>query len=278
MMNDGVVDRGAGRTLQRAMRVAFAALSLAGAGAAQAAASVMIWPIDPVIDSDQRAAALWLENRDTRPVTLQIRVLGWREEGGEDLYAEDQNRIAGSPPMATVPPGKRQLIRLTRLADSAPGAEEAYRVLIDEIPQPDDGAAQQDGRAQLGVKFQMHYSIPLFVYGQGLWTKENPERKRDPATAGQPALSWHVARDGGKRWLVMTNRGPVHARITQVAFDAPGARTDVARGLLGYVLPGAQMRWELPESVRIAAVPKLVATVNGKTGVAIDPDAGDARQ
>ncbi|WP_321891686.1 molecular chaperone [Burkholderia cenocepacia] len=277
-MNDGIVDRGVGRALQRAMRVAVAALSLACASAAQAAASVMIWPIDPVIESDQRAAALWLENRDTRPVTLQIRVLGWREGGGEDLYTEDQNRIAGSPPMATVPPGKRQLIRLTRLAESAPGTEDAYRVLIDEIPYPDDGSAPQDGRAQLGVKFQMHYSIPLFVYGQGLWTKENPERKRDPATAARPVLSWHLARGGGKRWLVMTNRGQVHARITQVAFDAQGARMDVARGLLGYVLPGAQMRWELPESVKLAAQSKLVATVNGKVDIAVEPEAGDTRQ
>ena len=275
-MNDAVVDRRAATGLRRAVRAALAALALTGAGAAHAAASVMIWPIDPVIESDQRAGALWLENRDTRPVTLQIRVLGWREEGGEDLYAEDQTRVAGSPPMATVPPGKRQLIRLTRLADTAPGTEDAYRVLIDEIPQPDDDAAAQDKQAQLGVKFQMHYSIPLFVYGQGIWTKPDPERKRDPATAAQPALGWHLERDGGRRWLVMTNRGRVHARITQVAFDAPGARSDVARGLLGYVLPGARMRWELPDSVKLAAQPKLVATVNGVAGVAIEPDAADA--
>ena len=92
----------------------------------------------------------------------------------------------------------------------------------------------------------------------------------------QPALGWHLERDGGRRWLVMTNRGRVHARITQVAFDAPGARSDVARGLLGYVLPGARMRWELPDSVKLAAQPKLVATVNGVAGVAIEPDAADA--
>lgn len=282
-MKDPVVDRRAAHPLRRAMRAALVTLALAGASGAHAAASVMIWPIDPVIESDQRAAALWLENRDTRPVTLQIRVLGWREEGGEDRYAEDQSRIAGSPPMATVPPGKRQLIRLTRLADSAPGTEEAYRVLIDEIPQPEDDATSGNAQTQLGVKFQMHYSIPLFVYGQGVWTKEDPDRKRDPASAAQPLLGWHVARDGGKRWLVMTNRGHVHARITQVAFDVEGERGDIARGLLGYVLPGAQMRWELPDGVKLAArptaaSPKLIATVNGKAGVAIELDADDARQ
>nr|WP_230950132.1 transposase [Burkholderia cepacia] len=118
--------------------------------------------------------------------------------------------------MATVPPGKRQPIRLTRLAEGAPGTEDAYRVLIDEIPQPDDNTSQP-GQTHLGVKFQMHYSIPLFVYGKGIWTKEDPDHKRDPLTIAQPFLSWHLACDGGKRcWLVMTNHGQVHARIVAI--------------------------------------------------------------
>ncbi|MBN3787163.1 molecular chaperone [Burkholderia sp. Ac-20353] len=253
--------------------VAAAAVATGAAGAAHAAASVMIWPIDPVIESDQRAAALWLENRDTKPVTLQVRVLGWREEGGEDLYSEDQTRVAGSPPMTTVPPGKRQLIRLTRTADVAPGTEDAYRVLIDEIPQPDEDAAQAGNQASLGVKFQMHYSIPLFVYGAGLTANKSAERPRGSAPAAQPELSWHVAQDGGKRWLVIANRGAVHARITQVVFDTQGERSDVTRGLLGYVLPGAQMRWMLPDGIRTGAHARLIATINGTSGVAIEPGA-----
>ncbi|KGW90421.1 hypothetical protein Y034_1509 [Burkholderia pseudomallei MSHR449] len=180
---------GAPARAARALRCALLGAAAAAPFVAQhahAAASVMIWPIDPVIESGDRAAALWLENRDRRPVTLQVRVLGWREANGEDVYDEDQPRVAGSPPMATVEPGKRQLIRLTRLADTAPGTEQAYRVLIDEIPQPDDDAQPAASGTSLGVKFQMHYSVPLFVYGDGLWTKEHPDRRRDPATAGRP--------------------------------------------------------------------------------------------
>lgn len=32
---------------------------------AWAATSVLIWPIDPVLEADQKAGALWLENRGT---------------------------------------------------------------------------------------------------------------------------------------------------------------------------------------------------------------------
>ncbi|WP_372342588.1 fimbrial biogenesis chaperone [Paraburkholderia megapolitana] len=258
----------------RARRSAWLALATAIASFTSlhvcAATSVMIWPIDPVIESDQRAAALWLENRDNKPVTLQVRVLGWREADFKDVYDEDQDRVAGSPPMATVPPGKRQLIRLTRVADVAPGTEEAYRVLIDEIPQPDEDVSSPSNVVSLGVKFQMHYSIPLFVYGDGLWRKEDSSKRRDPATAGRPILHWHAASEGGKRWLVLSNHGPVHARITQVAFDANGSRAEFADGLLGYVLPGAQMRWALPDTVKLETKPKLIATVNGKTDVEIE--------
>ncbi|HIH2753080.1 TPA: fimbrial biogenesis chaperone [Burkholderia lata] len=279
-MNDAVsgLRRRCARRRRTRVRAAVALAMAVAAGAARAAASVMIWPIDPVIESDQRAAALWLENRDTKPVTLQVRVLGWREAGGEDLYAEDQTRVAGSPPMTTVPPGKRQLIRLTRLTDVAPGTEDAYRVLIDEIPQPDDDTAPAGGQASLGVKFQMHYSIPLFVYGAGLRAKAPAERSPGEAGAGQPRLGWRIEHEGGKRWLAIENRGPVHARLTQVALVAQGERSDVARGLLGYVLPGARMRWVLPDAVREAPQARLIATVNGERDVAVEPEPADAKR
>jgi fimbrial chaperone protein len=127
-------------------------LSLGGA-AAHAMTSVLIWPIDPVIESDQHAAALWLENHDNKPVTLQIRVLGWSQAKGDDVYDERQTRVAGSPPMAVVPPGKRQLIRLTRLAPTTPGVEEAYRVMIDEVPQPHRRRFAADRHDHVGHSF-----------------------------------------------------------------------------------------------------------------------------
>ena len=42
---------------------------------AGAATSVLIWPIDPVLEADQKAGALWLENRGTEPANLQVRVI-----------------------------------------------------------------------------------------------------------------------------------------------------------------------------------------------------------
>jgi fimbrial chaperone protein len=239
---------------------------------AHAATSVAIWPIDPVIESSQHAAALWLENRDTKPVTLQIRVVGWNQVDARDVYADQQDRVVSSPPMTVVPPGKRQLIRLTKLVDAAPGTEGAYRILIDEVPQPTvAGDESAPDIPAFGIHFQMHYSIPLFVDGHGIWTKEDPDHSRDGATAAQPVLRWRIEQAGGERWLIVTNRGQVHARLTAIAFDGNATQTDIERGLFGYVLPGSQMRWAIKDVPSGNAV-KLIATVNGNQGVVIDPD------
>ena len=57
---------------------------LLGQASAMAQSSVMIWPLDPVIEEDQRASELWLENRGAQAVSLQVRVLGWSQNGREE--------------------------------------------------------------------------------------------------------------------------------------------------------------------------------------------------
>ena len=69
--------------------------ALLGAGGAQAATSVLIWPIDPVLEADQKAGALWLENRGTTPANLQVRVFAWRQDGYDDQF-QPQREIIGS--------------------------------------------------------------------------------------------------------------------------------------------------------------------------------------
>lgn len=105
-------------------------------GSLYAASSVLIWPIDPVINNSEKATALWLENKDSQPVYMQIRVLGWQQKEGVDDYSH-QSAILASPPVATILPGKRQLIRLIKNTQVPAGQEQAFRVLIDEIPRKD---------------------------------------------------------------------------------------------------------------------------------------------
>jgi fimbrial chaperone protein len=235
------------------------ALTLLSAFNVQAASSVLIWPIDPVLEADQQASALWLENRGNETANLQIRVFAWSQSGFSDQY-QNQRDVIGSPPVAKIAPGQKQLVRLTRTRDIAPGQELAYRIIIDEIPSAKPPATE-DGKTAAAIRFQMRYSIPLFAYGAGLWSKEDSTRPRDPKGAGKPDLSWRTVAVDGQPYVEVRNQGAVHARLTDVALRQGGQTRPLVDGLLGYVLPGAIMRWPAPGS--LAGDPALQVRVNG---------------
>ncbi|HAT4986031.1 TPA: molecular chaperone [Serratia marcescens] len=212
---------------------------------ALAASSVLVWPIYQVIESDQNASALWLENRGAKSVNLQIRVLTWKQQNSQERYA-DQNDVVASPPFATVAAGQRQLIRLTRLKPVPAGREQAYRIIIDEIPAADP--LPQGNRT--GLQLQMRYLLPLFLDGDGVWTNERNDKKRDAATMSLPQLSWKMVSVNGKPYLNIRNQGAVHARLSNVFWARNNTPANVAitlsPGFLGYVLPGQEMQWPLP--------------------------------
>lgn len=241
------------------MRRAVLALFTLGAGYAHAASSVLIWPIDPVLEADQQASALWLENRGTETANLQIRVFGWSQNGYEEQY-QNQRDVIGSPPVAKIEPGQKQLVRLTRTKDVPPGQELAYRIIIDEIPSAQPPSAE-GGKTAAAIRFQMRYSVPLFAYGAGLWSKEDSTRQRDPKGIGLPQLSWRTVAVDGRPYVEVRNQGAVHARLTDVAIKQGGQNKPLAEGLLGYVLPGAVMRWPAPGG--LAGDSALQVRVNG---------------
>ena len=239
------------------------ALVMLGAGHAQAASSVLIWPIDPVLEADQQASALWLENRGTETANLQIRVFGWSQSGFAEQY-QNQRDVIGSPPVAKIEPGQKQLVRLTRTREVPPGQELAYRIIIDEIPSAQPASAD-GGKTAAAIRFQMRYSVPLFAYGAGLWSKEDSTRARDPKGVGLPQLSWRTVAVDGKPYVEVRNQGAVHARLTDVAIKQAGQSKPLAEGLLGYVLPGAVMRWPAP--VPLTNESALQVRVNGAAQV-----------
>ncbi|WP_285416205.1 molecular chaperone [Pseudomonas sp. efr-133-TYG-5] len=249
-----------GQALRRGILLA---LLMGAAVGAQAASSVLIWPIDPVLEADQQASALWLENRGNETANLQIRVFGWSQNGFQEQY-QNQRDVIGSPPVAKIEPGQKQLVRLTRTKAVPPGQELAYRIIIDEIPSAEVPSAE-NGKTAAAIRFQMRYSVPLFAYGAGLWSKEDATRPRDPKGIGVPQLSWRTVTVDGRPYVEVRNQGAVHARLTDVAVKQGGQNKPLAEGLLGYVLPGAVMRWPAPGP--LAADPVLQGRINGTAQV-----------
>ena len=238
------------------MKVAFlrygaavVALLAAGMGQVNAAATILLWPIDPWLSADTRATELWIQNQGNSPTTMQVRIVRWKQEGGYERYTAQQDVVA-SPPIVTISQGSKQLIRLIRQADIPAGVEQAYRIIVDEIPQPNDNS-----KPQIGLKLQMRYSIPLFVYGQGVATIQEGAHH---ALVETRDLSWRIVQEGGKPALQVRNNGDIHVRLSQVKLD----NRSVADGLLGYVLPRSSRSWPLPSGVSRAS--KMSAEINAR--------------
>jgi fimbrial chaperone protein len=233
--------------------VAIGILLLAPARAAEAPGSILIWPVNPVIEGEDRAGALWLENPGKTPVTLQVAIYAWAQPEGKNAYAPQQD-VAASPPIVTIEPGSRQLIRLTRMVAAPTEIERPYRIVVDEIPveRSDDGQP----KPAAAISFRMRYSLPLFAYAKGAGPAAIAKAK-NPASAPAPSLSWHIGSTAEGPYIEVCNDGPVHARLTQASF----AGQSLSEGLLGYVLPGSSARWPLPAGTGASGA--FTASVNG---------------
>lgn len=238
------------------LRYLWLPLLLAVAPAARPAATVLIWPIDPYLTADSKASELWIENQGSSAATMQVRIVRWQQQGGFERYQQQQDVVA-SPPILRIDRGSKQLIRLIKQAQVPAGKEMAYRIIIDEIPQPGDNRTPE-----IGLKLQMRYSIPLFVYGQGVAVHADGANH---AEVDKRNLSWRITNDNGRPALEVSNRGDVHVRLSNVSVRQGGHVREVSPGLLGYVLPGEQRQWPLPSGVTRPS--EMTATVNAQDAV-----------
>ena len=237
---------------------------LSGSARALSGTSLVIWPIDPSIPSGHQATALWLENRGDRPLTLQVRVVGWTTVDFDEVFVGEQEAVIASPPIAEVPAGQKQLVRLVRVAPAPVGREQAFRVIVDELPRPDRPQTPAT-QVAIGVSLRLRYSLPLFVYGQGLVARREPAAD-GPTTvrSAMPDLHWRLVADDAATWLHVRNTGSGHARLSRVRVRAVGADAALSAGLLGYVLPDAERRWRLPEGFVGQNALLVDADVNGR--------------
>jgi len=153
-----------------------------------------------------------------------------------------------SPPMLQLASGDRQLIRVIRVGPPPVGkdsVEDAYRLSIDELP--------VDAQGKPGLRFVLHYSVPIFIEPAGL-------------ASSSPQLQWSLQPGDNGVSLQVSNSGRGHAQLSGMSYiDGNGHRTEITPGLLGYVLPGATMRWTLkPPAAVFTAGGVLETMINGE--------------
>ena len=189
---------------------------------AAAAASLQVAPVTVDLNANRRAATMTIINGDSDPVAVQVRVFRWTRVNGQEVL-EPTRDVVASPPAAKLAPGASQLIRVLRVTDRPASKEEGYRVLVDELPNPQKRKAGE-------ISLVLRHSIPIFFSSR----------------AGNPQVSWRIERTAAGHELVAVNTGARRLRLADLQLKTrKGELVHSQGGLAGYVLAGAEMRWNL---------------------------------
>ncbi|MBY0530452.1 MAG: molecular chaperone [Xanthobacteraceae bacterium] len=221
------------------MRIAFVVLFafLANAHASLWAASLQVAPVSVEVQAPSATATVTIRNEGIRPLNAQIRVYRWTLVNGTEQLTPTEDVVA-SPPMTSLAPGADYTIRVVRMVKNAVEREEAYRLLIDEIP---DGTRKNSS----GVNIAVRYSIPVF------FTKE-AKVKAD--------VIWSIEKTATRYHLVAKNLGNRRVRIANLKLrDNSGKTISFGTGLVGYVLENSTARWPFPRGKHELGVPGDVA-------------------
>ena len=138
------------------MRLRLLAAMLAATCLMTADASAASLRVAPVVLDAGTAATTTLRvwNTDKAPVKIQVRVYRWTRDGNDDVLTPTKDVVV-SPPLSSLKPGGENLIRIVRVAEAPVSGREAYRVLVDQLPDP---KARKAGVVSVLVR----HAIPLY--------------------------------------------------------------------------------------------------------------------
>lgn len=208
------------------------------------AAGMQITPTGLSLPAKQRAGVFTLSNTGKKPLTAQVRVFRWTQDAqGKDVLVPSRDVLA-SPPMVKLAAGAQQQFRVVRAKPAAQGtAEEAYRLVVDELPAPDE-------KPKSGLNFVLRYSVPVFLN-----QTDSPEAK----------LQWQAASAaGGKTLLTVQNTGGAYAQLSGLAVKTGKGEKNLIGGLAGYVLPGSRVQYTLDAAPSSFGKGGFSVKVNGR--------------
>src|SRR3712207_4726551 len=126
--------------LRRPFRLGLLALLLLPPGEA-AAGSLTVSPTRVELTPDRRTASVTVRNDGAEPVMVQVQAFGWPGSPATEDLVPTRDLMA-VPPVATIPPGGSQLVRVAARGGAPGDVKSAFRLLITEVPPEPPGGAR----------------------------------------------------------------------------------------------------------------------------------------
>ena len=183
------------------------------------AQSLSVLPVNIFLQPGEKATTLTVTNHGLSDTSIQIRAYAWAQKGDDDPLTTT-NLVLVSPPIATIPAGATQVVRVI-LRETPHVQESTYRILVDQIPPPSEPGV---------VHVVLRLSIPIFA---------------EPDTRAAPHVLFNVERDAaGKIYLVGINDGQRHDAIHDIVlWMGDGTKLKTSSSASPYILAGATRRW-----------------------------------
>ena len=212
------------------------------------AASLQVTPTLMQFLPNQRAQVLEVENSANVPILVQARVLRWRQKDGVESLEPDDTLII-SPNLIRLAGASKQRLRIILNAtDVKHRTDEAYRILIDEIP-------VSSSNTKL-IKLALRYSIPLFFVPSDAapeWQLEDLRWSLDTSTAAPQ--------------LKVKNLSTFPAQLADAFLQtADQQEISLTKGLMGYAFSGSSHQWTLSDlaTSQYQSVRSISVQVNGQ--------------
>jgi fimbrial chaperone protein len=135
-----------------------AAAAFVAAAPVAHAASLQVTPLLVHVAAPGAASTVTLRNEGPRPINAQVRVFRWTQANGEDVL-QPTNAVVASPPIVNLGSRIDYAVRIVRATRQPITREEAYRLVIDELP---DAASRKSGT----VAIVLRHAIPVFFTPQ----------------------------------------------------------------------------------------------------------------
>jgi fimbrial chaperone protein len=211
---------------------------LMAAVASSHAGSVQITPVRINLSGAAKVAVLTVHNTGAEESIMQVTLNKWVL--GEQGYAyEPSQELVVTPLTFRLTPGDQQIVRIGLRGNAPIDNEAAYRLLVEEVPQPASAGSTQ-------TRLLVRHDLPLFIA---------------PARAAKPALDIAVTCAANGPHLRINNIGNVHSQVRSVVLADVNSSAMLARwDTFDYLLPGAQKTWELGQLTPSVVNKTLVIT------------------
>jgi fimbrial chaperone protein len=215
------------KTIMCGMLATGLALSSAMAG------EFTISPIRIFMSPTDRAVAVTITNESDEPLTMEVDLYNWSQTETGEEQLELSEDIFMSPPVMTLQPRERQVVRLARLSNAPPPEQLTYRLIAREIL-PEPGEDFGGGQVQLALAL----SLPIFI---------TPRDSMNDVVCALQNMTPEPPR------ILCENTGTAYAQLRELQVSSADGQELLKLEAAKYILPGAKASFNLPEGIALPA-------------------------